>query len=39
MSSDEEEEYARNDSARTASYISEHETQNDNSEYCKYRKR
>ena len=39
MSSDEEEEFQRNDSARTASYISDHETQNNNSDYCKFRKR
>lgn len=43
MSSDEEEERfgdrARADSARTVSYISDHETQNDNSDYCRFRKR
>lgn len=39
MDSDEEEEIRNKDSARTVSYISDHETQNDRSEYCKYRKR
>ena len=37
--SDEEDPQQDRDSARTQSYISDHETTNENSDYNKYRKR
>ena len=39
MSSDEQDDETRIDSARTQSYLSDNETNNNNSMYSKYRKR